>query len=402
MSAEELQLVRPEPKRHAQAICDLKGKCFGYDWNAVRRGPRWLRETNYDWDGSTIGLIDGEVVTHWGVYDYQMRIGSATVRTAGIGGVCTHGWMRKKGLMARTATAGIEVTRRAGYDMTVLFGIHDFYHRFGYVRAWTEQLYIVDAARLPKEPPAGKTRRMLKRDAEACDALYNRSRRGLTGTAVKPARRRQAGKDETALVWPATGQIKGYLICSAHKGRLEHEESAGDPEQILRALGGLARRKGAHELRAWALHPDSALARTLRRGFCRLEHRYAKSGGAMIRTLSLASTLTKMCREFSARLTQSEIAGWKGGLLVADPRERVLLRLSDGKVRAGAVKKGRRSAKPKATIRGGEEIAQLILGTDEPEEVCEAGRIRLSGDARGLARVLFPNRHPMLESRDRY
>jgi len=402
MKTDQLQLVRPEPKRHAHAICDLKGRCFGYDWQAVRTGPRWLRRTNYDWNASTIGLMDGEVVTHWGVYDYLMRIGSAQVRTAGIGGVCTHGWMRKKGLMARTATGGVEVTRRAGYDMTALFGIHDFYHRFGYVRAWTEQLYTVDVARLPKAPPAAKTRRMLNRDLAVCDALYNRSRRGLTGTAVKPARRRPVGKDDIALVWPAKGAVRGYVIASMGRGRLEHEESAGDPEQILRVLGRLARRERASEFRAWALHPNSALARRLRRGFCRVEHRYIRSGGAMIRTLSLASTLRKLTGELSARLKRSELADWKGELLIADPREKVTLRIARGKVSADQAGRGKRSGKPQSAIRGADEVAQLILGTDEPEEVCEAGRIRFSGDARRLVRVLFPAQHPMLESRDRY
>jgi len=38
--------------------------------------------------------------------------------------------------MAKTVAATIEAMSQVGYDMTVLFGIPDFYHRFGYVRAW--------------------------------------------------------------------------------------------------------------------------------------------------------------------------------------------------------------------------------------------------------------------------
>ena len=54
------------------------------------------------------------------------------------------------------------------------------------------------------------------------------------------------------------------------------------------------------------------------------------------------------------------------------------------------------AAKTGHAIRGGEEIAQLLIGADEPEETVEAGHIRLTGDARDLAGVLFPNEYPFI------
>ena len=63
------------------------------------------------------------------------------------------------------------------------------------------------------------------------------------------------------------------------------------------------------------------------------------------------------------------------------------------------------TGKPAATrhaIRGGEEIVQLLIGTDEPGETIESAGIRLTGDAKMLAQVLFPNRRPGLRPWDRY
>ena len=43
-----------------------------------------IAHSHLDWDISRIGLIGGRIVIYWGVYDLQMRIGTARVRTAGI------------------------------------------------------------------------------------------------------------------------------------------------------------------------------------------------------------------------------------------------------------------------------------------------------------------------------
>ena len=98
----------------------------------------------------------------------------------------------------------------------------------------------------------------------------------------------------------------------------------------------------------------------------------------------------------SARLRASWLAGWSGKLLIADSRESATLDILRSRVSVLPA-----SPTPHA-IRGGDEIAQLLIGTDEPEEVIDAGRTRLSGDARKLAPVLFPNQHPNLAAWDRY
>ena len=48
------------------------------------------------------------------------------------------------------------------------------------------------------------------------------------------------------------------------------------------------------------------------------------------------------------------------------------------------------------TIEGGQEIAQLILGCEDPYEIIEEADISLNGDAEELVRVLFPWQHPMI------
>jgi hypothetical protein len=116
----------------------------------------------------------------------------------------------------------------------------------------------------------------------------------------------------------------------------------------------------------------------------------------MVRTLNLASAVGKLAGELSRRLKRSHLADWRGKLLLADSREKVVLAIDRGKVTPGPPRV------TKHAIRGGDAIAQLLIGTDEPDQTAAAHGIRVSGDARKLLGVLFPSQHPMLESWDHF
>ena len=116
----------------------------------------------------------------------------------------------------------------------------------------------------------------------------------------------------------------------------------------------------------------------------------------MIRTIHLEAALRKMSGELGRRLRASHLAGWRGRLLLADGREKVMLAIDRSRVRTASVDRTEHA------IRGGGEVAQLLVGTGEPEEIIRAAGIRLSGDAGRLVPVLFPNQHPMLGALDRF
>ena len=401
--SKQLEIVTPDRREHCEEIIDLMAKAFPWPTfyamrDSCRRG--YLVNAHYDWTASRVGLMDGKVVTHWGVWDYRMRIGSARVRTGGIGGVATDGDYRKRGLMAATTEAGLQAMRECGYDMTILFGIPDFYHRFGYVRAWGEISWIVKVADLPSEPPAAAMRRFAtRRDRDDIGEIYNRRNAGFTGTAVRPTFRFRDERTEGRLWADRRGKTVGYVIFRHRDDRITCRECGGDVEQILRVLGKLGRRRYCKEVRFTGLPFDHPLARRLRRGDCRTETRYTKSGSAMIRTIDLRSTLKNITGELSRRLRGSHLRGWRGELLIADPRDKVILTIGRSKVSVGAVRRGGRA---RHAMRGGAEIAQLLIGTHPPDEVVEANRTRLTGDARALIPVLFPDQHPVLGSRDRF
>ena len=406
--AEALRIVPPDRHRHGEAMCDMIAKVFGggrgyYPFRDFCRRV-YVLPSHYDWRASRIGLIGNRLVTHFGVWDIRVRVGTARVRVGGIGAVATHGDYRMRGYMARTARVSVAAMRDGGYDLSMLAGISDFYHRFGYVRAWCSSIYTVTVSDLPAERPTGRVRRFTPGHREDITRLYNREHAHLTGTAVKPTYPRGTyPRPMEGYRWTdARGRTVGYLLLRPDKNlqcadkNLQCVEAAGNPDQALRALAGLARRRGFREVTFDTLHDRCRLIRRVRQGTCRVETRHLRSGGDMVATINLAATLDKMTPELGRRLRASPLENWRGKLVVADRRETVTLRIDRSRV--GLARGGR----SRHAIRGGDAIAQLLIGTNDPAVTLETARMRVTGDAGRLADVLFPNEHPMLSLRDRF
>jgi hypothetical protein len=402
-SAQPLLIRSPDPKADHDELMDLIAKTFstgrgyfGFRDYCIRDG--YMDTSHYNWADSRIGIMDGRIVTHFGVWDYQMRVGRSALRVAGIGVVATHGDYRKRGLMDITARACVDAMPQAGYDQTILFGIPDYYHKFGYVPAWPAAVYTAAIVNLPDARPPSL--RPLPASTAAMDRLYNRHAAGMTGTAIRPTYSRNRNPRKWhGWCWGGRGEsMEGYvLVGDVTGGRMDVLEAVGHTPTALAAARSLAASGGACDVSFIALHWHSPVARWLRSAKCRLELRFTRSGEAMVRTVNLETTLRKLAPELGRRLGRSHMAGWRGSLLVADARQRVELRIGNG---IGVSAAGRPAGPHR--ISGGEEVAQLIIGNGEPREVMAAAAIRTRGDGAQLAEVLFPNQHPQLAAWDAF
>ncbi|MEM7626186.1 MAG: GNAT family N-acetyltransferase [Planctomycetota bacterium] len=405
MTKTALQILAPNRREHRDMLVDFWSKIFGFgDTAHYFNGVDFCRDgyldgSHYDWNASRIGLVDGRLVTHYGVWGYDMRVGSASVRSGGIGTVATHPDFRKRGYLMQTAKASINAMRASGYDLTVLFGIDDFYERLGYVRAFSYRQHYVRVADLPKEKPTRPFRRFKLVRREDTDRLYNQAFAGHTGTAVRPTYLRGGDVRGDGYRWvDGRGRLAGYVyvkLDDRHR-RLKCFEAVGDTPQALRILGALARRHGCVELEVLNQPRDTPLLRQLERGRCEVVTRLNHSGGPMARTLNLRTTLEKIVGELHARLRASAYAGWTGTLLIDDGTEKAALRVT---------RRGVAAAEPTKTthvLRTRGHAVQLVFGTDAPEAVMSNAKSKTSGDAAALAAVLFPAQDPMLLTFDHF
>jgi len=106
--------------------------------------------------------------------------------------------------------------------------------------------------------------------------------------------------------------------------------------------------------------------------------------------INLRATLEKITPELEKRLRNSHLHGWTGDVLLAMPKGQV--GLSIARTRINVVK----PTQTKHRIEGGQEIAQLILGCEDPYETVQHTGISLRGDAETLIGVLFPWQQPMM------
>ncbi len=114
----------------------------------------------------------------------------------------------------------------------------------------------------------------------------------------------------------------------------------------------------------------------------------------MLLIVNLHSLFEKLSPELSRRLRHSRLAAWQGHLRIHYGQESVTLSLAQGQVQVVP------AVKTPHTIQGGPEIAQLVIGTGDPAEIVEGGKIKLSGDTAALVDVLFPEQYPQLTNCD--
>ena len=145
--------------------------------------PASIRMTESE-DGCGVAVVAaGEEVARLRILDRRMRLGAGWVRIGAIAGVKTKPRQRGKGYARELMEAAIDYMREQGYPLSILFGIPDFYHRFGYapVMPSSSEVRIKTAA---GEALAGAlaVRAANPSDGEALLAIYNAANAERTGT----------------------------------------------------------------------------------------------------------------------------------------------------------------------------------------------------------------------------
>lgn len=81
---------------------------------------------------------NGEKVSTMAVIDYNINIGSSSVKAAGIGGVNTEKKFQNQGFMRLLIENAIKFISKNGYSISMLYGIPNLYSKFNYISALPE------------------------------------------------------------------------------------------------------------------------------------------------------------------------------------------------------------------------------------------------------------------------
>jgi len=278
--------------------------------------------------------IDGELAAWLLIVDRLMRIGSAQVRMAGIGGVWTEPQFRKQGMMHQVMDRVVEFMAEKNFDVSLLFGITQFYPRWGYATTMADQRLSVrtdDAIRAASEL---QLRPLQSGEMAALLRLHNSANALRTGSTVRkaahmpedtlPMGTRFFTPVNVRVVEDERGKMLGYFAWD--RERIDRATGKGSPitdevevsevaaadarvrDAILAAAGSVAVRNGVAVVN-FHLPVDHPFAVHCRGYGAEQRVLTRADGGAMMRIVQLGQLMEKLEDEFSRRVAGQGLSG---------------------------------------------------------------------------------------------
>jgi len=342
-------------------------------------------------------LLDGDCVSWLWVIDRDIRLAGRHVSMGGIGGVHTEPEHRNKGYMRRLMTDTVDYMTDRGYAVSMLFGIPDFYNRFGYLPALPEH-----HATIPT------------RDAErACCDLSSANVRPLTGNDYPFVVETYdaTNRDRPASVVRSTATFNGFPRGSGWRVDTKPfviEEDSGEPAAYFvtddRVNGlrvtelGTSRRgvfpdllcnfaRLAVEIRCGEIQvhlpPDHPFVDFLQRFGCVSHLQRQRMGGGMMRILNQDTLFDTIRPGLEERLRRSPLAGSPVTLRFETDLGVTEMRL-DADAPAEVVS---------GSVRLGQDIlTQLLVGYRSAADVLADPEVQWDGQAHAAASALFDGR----------
>ena len=265
-------------------------------------------ELRYEREGRQykITLVeDGQVIGKTDVRDCVIRIAGEWVRMGGIGNVVLDRAQRGKGYSARLLHAALDYMRQERYPISILFGIPNFYDRFGFVPVLQD--YEVSVATRDLEKLASQATVRPEREGErgVLLQLYHRVNVQRNGSQQRTGSDFDLHPDASWWVQPRRilvaeyqGAPRGYLMLGSNPGNptqlqayeiivpSEHVATAG--AALLAFLGQEALTRRLERV-SFPMPPDEPVVSLLRGIGCKVEVDFPANRRGMGRIIDLAA-----------------------------------------------------------------------------------------------------------------
>jgi len=374
-------------------------------------------------------MLDKKSISRLWLTPFTLHIGEALVRMDGVGGVGTDDAHRNRGHSRRVLAAAIEHMKRGDAAISMLYGIRDFYPKFGYATAGPDHIVVLTDLKRDNVLPEGwSVRPFAAEDMAAVQALYARGTERATGAAMRPPDasiwsrlRKVAGGSKTdacRVVCSPDGAVHGYLWrarwCWYVKHALEpHFKQAlvlgevmadGPPaaDAVLAASRLWAEEGGGRRTFkevVMAFTPNGPLAEAAMRQDVRLLRNYSACGGSMARVLDVKRLLEALRPEMLARL-RAAYSDFRGSLLLDTDMGTAAINIEPNRVTVS--NQSSPGTAVLAVALPQTELARLALGAFPPGDVLARLPDAPTDEAARLLEIMFPLRHSHMHLPDRY
>lgn len=369
---------------------------------------RWFETSGAGYPGfrrehTRIALRHGELAGALRVSTDTIHLGEARLKMGGLGWVTTAPRHRHKGVCTALMTDTLRYLRAHRYHVSMLFGIPNFYHRFGYATTFADYVITVDTLEALSTLSDGlKGRRAKPGDIPAVQKIHALNdddvRCSLVRTAAHFTNKWDRFKAARVLTDPE-GKVMGYVLPSSDKDKLAFEEvGVATPSlcaDILALCAAMAQESYAG-LMLFQIPPGHPFAHFLLQYESTHQTCISRERGGMMAFVDLAETLESMIPEWDSLLSASALR---------DRRCEVTL-VVDGishRVRAnkGAIDTAQMPGTNKLSLTA-HELMQLLTGYRHLEDVLNTERRFIAPDAKALLEALFPKRDPYVWPFDRF
>ena len=348
-------------------------------------------------------MAEGQIVACLCIFTHTIRLGEARMKTGGIGNVATAGPWRRKGYAALLMEDALRYMRSHGYHLSMLFGIADFYHRWGFTSVLPEYASLIELkeadtatsesfkhrAIKPGDIPAVLKMHTLTDRESACSLIRSSGHFSNNWKRWKQAR----------ILTNDQGRVMAYFLGHPVGGEY-HVDEMGAVERswlpsLLRACVIRARGECASRIRFNA-PPSHPFVQFLMQYRADHEmHTYRNSNG-MMAVVNIEETLESMTAEWESLLRVSPAADLAASFTLVIDRVPYRVRAHHGAVDIA------RNPGPDKVSLSALEFMQLLTGYRHLDDLLCARRRSLSASAITLLRILFPKRTPYVWLADRF
>ena len=365
---------------------------------------------------TVIGLFneDEERVSVLGLREYLMRFELAQLRVGGICAVSTKEGHRNKGYSRCVMEHSTEYMTDNGYDVAMLFGIPDFYHKFGYATVLPETWVEFDTKHVPAAVSSHRIRKFDMADAPQVLAIYAANNADRTGTLVRDPWKGFMmpggfGMDaDPYVVLNEADEVIGYFVCGGLdviRNMMEENCILCDIgfrdrtifESVVRFFADSADHAGVSRIRC-SIPADHPFAIYCRRYGCRTYTYNPKNHLGMMRIINQSSTLKRMTGELENRLQCStQLSQWSGKILVSSDLGKDCLEIN-----RGSVAHTNNGADAFHLEMPQDKLIQLMMGRRSIEDLAVDSDVSVSEEIVPVLELLFPLGHPHVWWPDRF
>jgi predicted acetyltransferase len=390
-----------------EEIADVMSKIYTrrsyFDFYKMRMDYQ-TKDPYYKPEHSFIIKADGKIVSHVSIIEKYMRIGSAVVKIAGIGDVYTLPEHRKKNFSRMLMEDALSYMREHHYPLSMLYGIHEFYHKFGYIEALNEYWTAIPTRHLRAYKPTPTIRPFREEDTPVLNRLYNEafSRKTCSMRRVDTHWWRIAHPTTTVVVTD-TDAVKGYAIFDmAQRERIVVNEAvAPEPQATDTLLAEMGCRAAEALIPEVELHmaPDCEFVERCQPiGVKNTIHvPYEGFGQGMLRIVNLFELLQCIQDELSTRLENSGFARHDGEFQIVTDAGSAMVTIQRGCVTvseaAGPGDAERLEVPQNLLVRS-------IVGFWPVHLLLERSGVDVGSLLREVLEVLFPKGHPFTSPMD--